>query len=1816
MKIKEALRESEERYRTIVETANDLVWTLDTNGTFTFINKWSEEFTGYKISNLLGTSFFPLVHPEDLTKVKRVFLRTIQGTHQRYEIRIYDSKGKIITLSVNTVALISEGKINGTVSFGRDITERKKMEEELKKTRDYLDNLFYYANAPVIVWDPQFKITRFNPAFELLTGRSAREVIGQSLKILFSPELVVRSMDLIRKAQKGERWETVEINILHVDGSVRVVLWNSATVLGIDGKTPIATIAQGQDITERKRAEEELTGKEKKYRELFDSAPDAIFLADIETGKIIDSNPAASKMLQKSREEIIGIHHTKLHPADLSEDSKRKFETHLRANLEGKSIDPIEHIVLRSDGTKVPVEIMAKKIHLDGRQALQGVFRDITERRQAEEAVRESEERFRLIAENTADTITVLDLNLNITYVSPSILKLRGYTVQEAITQSLDQILTPVSLQKANAIFANQMALEASGKADPFRTVSFELEECCKDGSTIWVEVTMSFLRDNKLEPTGIVTVTRDMTERKRVEEALRVNEEIFSQFMKHSPIYVFFKDDEIKSLRLSANYEKMLGKPLNELLGKTMYDLFPSDFAKKMIADDKQILKEGKELVIEEEFNERYYTTIKFPIHIEGKPLYLAGYTIDNTENMRAEATLRQSEEKYRTLIDNIQDGVFIILDAKMQFVNEAFARMVGYAVEEVIGMDFRQLIAPEDLEMVADRYRRRQSGEDVPKEYEFRMLYKDGKTRIFVNMNVGLIDFRSRVASMGTVKDITERKRAEEELKLNEMRLQLQLELHKLMDAPQPQILDFVNEAILKTAQSKFAFVGLMDDSESVMTIHAWSKDTMAQCAIDEKPIYFPIAESGFWGNCIRERKPIIINDYDASYPNKKGYPAGHVSIRRFMGVPIFDGDKIVAVAAVANKKADYVDSDVTAITALLHKAWEILRRKQAEEKLQAAEKRYRALIEKSSDVIALFDSNGRFLYESPAATQILGYAVNELKGRNAFELVHPDDLQSAAELFAQLVLAPASSVKVAFRFRHKDGSWRYLDAIGTNMLSDPDIQAIIINYRDVTERMQAEDQLRLSEITYRGIIDSVTEAIYIQDENGFFIDVNLAAEKMYGYDKEYFVGRTPEFLSAPGKNDLLKIAEAVKIAFDGEPQYFEFWGLRKDGAIFPKDVSLTSGKYFGRKVVIAIARDITERKRAEEEITMLAHSLRSINECVSITDTENKLIFVNKSFLNTYGYSEEELIGKHISIVGSPNNPPELVVEILPATLRGGWIGELCNKRKDGSEFPIYLSTTTINDKDGKPLGLIGVAIDITERKRAEAELLKLRKAVETSGEVIFMTDRDGIITFVNPEFTRLYGYTAAEVVGKATPRILKSGLIEPDDYELLWQTLLNKHVVKDEIINKTKDDRPLTIESSINPILDERDEIIGFLAIQRDITDRRNAEEKRKSLEAQLQQAQKLESLGTLAGGIAHDFNNILGIIIGHASLLERIPTDPRVMNKHTDAITTAGMRGVGLVKQMLTFARKIDVLIESVKINDIVNEVTTLMGETFPKTITVALHLEKDLPPIDADSTQLHQVILNLCLNARDAMPGGGILTITTCCEPGEMIRTRFPNAAAHDYVLLSVTDTGIGMDEETQRRIFEPFFTTKERGKGTGLGLSLVFGIIENHAGFVTVQSEPDKGATFHCYFPVPPRTVKFTQAVEQTAEKIPGGSETILLVEDEELLRELSKSILESKGYKVITARDGEEGLLEFQRNQKEIRLVISDIGLPKFGGDELYRRLKMLNPQTQMILASGFIEPERRTQFLSEGVKEFIQKPYNLNELLRAVRRVLDKE
>ena len=503
-------------------------------------------------------------------------------------------------------------------------------------------------------------------------------------------------------------------------------------------------------------------------------------------------------------------------------------------------------------------------------------------------------------------------------------------------------------------------------------------------------------------------------------------------------------------------------------------------------------------------------------------------------------------------------------------------------------------------------------------------------------------------------------------------------------------------------------------------------------------------------------------------------------------------------------------------------------------------------------------------------------------------------------------------------------------------------------------------------------------------------------------------------------------------------------------------------------------------------------------------------------------------------------------------------------------------------------------------------------RFRALMENSNDGMAVFDLDGRVTMRSPANTRLLGWKEYKQDGGT---IFDD--MHPDDIPSLKSEigrLSNVKGAQGRVVFRIRhgDGSWRWLEATLSNMLSDP-AVNGIVSNFRDVTERLESE-------ALLKQAQKMESLGTLAGGIAHDFNNILGIILGYSSLITRHIHDEERLSQSVSAIHSAAERGVGLVRQLLMFARKQESELAPVDVNEIVGEAFKLVSETFPKLIIPDLHKDGNIPSVLGDHVQISQCVFNLSVNARDAMmdrkdgkPAGGLLRVATGTASEEMLRKHGIPAEHKPYVTVSVSDTGIGMDDATVARIFEPFFTTKETGKGTGIGLATVFGVMKKHNGFIDVSTRPGEGSVFTLVFPAVQEAGKRGSGDSADASTGNHGNETVLVVEDEEMLRELLKDVLSDSGYKVLTAGSGTEALASIAANP-DVALVISDVGLPGLDGMEVATRIKRGNPDVKVILASGFVDPAAANKIEDSRADGFVNKPYRVSEVLKIIRHTLD--
>jgi two-component system, cell cycle sensor histidine kinase and response regulator CckA len=505
--------------------------------------------------------------------------------------------------------------------------------------------------------------------------------------------------------------------------------------------------------------------------------------------------------------------------------------------------------------------------------------------------------------------------------------------------------------------------------------------------------------------------------------------------------------------------------------------------------------------------------------------------------------------------------------------------------------------------------------------------------------------------------------------------------------------------------------------------------------------------------------------------------------------------------------------------------------------------------------------------------------------------------------------------------------------------------------------------------------------------------------------------------------------------------------------------------------------------------------------------------------------------------------------------------------------------------------------------TARELAASER-RYRTMFEESQDVIYMADINGNLIDINQAGVELFAYASrAELLRANISRDLYEN---PQDGQKFLAAILISGYVRDFEVNlKTKTGKPLVAMITARVEYNENDRIIGYRGIMRDITER-------KLLEHRYLQAQKMESIGLLAGGIAHDFNNILGGILGYASWMKTNLKEDDLFFKPVDTIEKSAQRAAELTGQLLAFARGGKYDTKAASLNSVISESLKIISGTFDKSIVIETDLDKSLPTVEIDVGQIQQVLINLCVNARDAMPGGGRMTIQSSLavlSDGDI--SNQPDAHPGWFAVLSVSDTGVGMDENVRQRIFEPFFTTKEKGKGTGLGLSMVYGVVKNHGGFVHVYSEVGDGTTFRVYLPL---SGKPEVQERGSDEALAGGHESILIIDDEEVIREVAGEILSSYGYRVQLAADGEEGVKIYKKQEPRSDLVILDMIMPRQGGRDTLLKLKKINPAVKVLFSTGYSQNEKVNEILALGVNGFIQKPYQVNNLLSKVREILD--
>jgi two-component system, cell cycle sensor histidine kinase and response regulator CckA len=717
-----------------------------------------------------------------------------------------------------------------------------------------------------------------------------------------------------------------------------------------------------------------------------------------------------------------------------------------------------------------------------------------------------------------------------------------------------------------------------------------------------------------------------------------------------------------------------------------------------------------------------------------------------------------------------------------------------------------------------------------------------------------------------------------------------------------------------------------------------------------------------------------------------------------------------------------------------------------------------------------------------------------------------------------------------------------------------------------------------------------------------------VNGSWESVLGYAREELLARFLDRSIHPEDREAT-LADIEKVRAGVPTRSFENRVRCKDGSY--KWISWSATASTAQQCLYASGRDITENKRSEEHLLRLAQALQNSSEMICMGDRAGRAVFANEALLEASGYREEELLGKPLpETLISGASPTSLAEEIRLSIVRDGkWSGECLQGCKKGPDLPVSLSIGLIKDRNGLVTGTYGISHDVSERKRAERELAErtefLNSLIENCPVGIVAIGSDHSVKLCNPTFEKIFGYWEQDIVGRPLYELLTTPEIraEVDTNRLRFREGKATHTVT----KRARSDGSLVdVEAWAMP-LGPFSNPTGAVVLYQDITER-------KRIEQQLRQAQKMEAVGQLAGGIAHDFNNLLMVILGYANVLSAHPDVGEDLQRKVKEISKAGNRAASLTRQLLAFSRQQVLEPKVLNMNSVVEDVKKMLRRLIKEDIALLTDLDPALGRMKADQGQIEQVIINLAVNARDAMPQGGTLTIkTNNIEVGETSMTTHEPMPRGSYIGLTVSDTGTGMDAETQSHAFEPFFTTKEQGKGTGLGLATVYGVVKQSGGFIRLTSQVGQGTTFEIFFPRVSELVEdFPKDTNRTS--LTGGSETILLVEDDKALRALILSSLREAGYTVIEASEGVAALKIATRQAGAIDLVLTDVVMPGMSGTQMAEKISAEYPHTKILYMSGYSESAGGHQEILRQGRTLLQKPFDLRSLARQVREILN--
>ena len=1652
-----ALKDSENKYRNLFDYATDAIFVQSISGKIISVNNEVVNLLGYSKTELSALNFIDFVVQDSPDFIPKIHNALEEYGHHRFEAHYKKKDGSLVEVEVSMriIKLLDENVIQ---SFVRDITDRKKTQKEISMLAHALKGI----SECISITDLNNKLIFVNDAFVQTYGYSQEELIGKSVNIIRSQK---NSKELYREITEGTKrggWSGELINLSRAGREFPISL--STSVVRDEKGVPVAYIGIASDITERKRLENAIKDSEKDYKGLFENAHDAIIIFRPSDEIILDVNQSACEVYGYTKAEFIGL------PIDIinvqTDESRRRNEETLKIGKTSR-FETKHH---KKDGTEMLLEINATVVDYKGQRAVVSINRDITERRKAEQGLIESEKRYRNLTQNAPIALSRYSMSeKKYVYWNEQFFNQFGYTLEEYngyTKEEKDELIYPEDRKKVHDNFA-------IWKNEGYKGVNhFDYREYSKKDDLMWVDTYSyaDFDENGKVKYVNAIYI--DITERKRIESIILENERKYKNLAENAPISV--GRISLKTQRyeyVNNEFVRQSGYTMEEMNGlgpERLKSLFPPEDSEKL----NQFYADwgAKGFIGSQHLEYRVYNKNKEMLWLDtymyadfddsGKASAINQICIDITERKNSELALKQSENKYRNLTETAPIIVtrYNIGQRSYEFVNDEFVKQSGFTMDEFNRMTPRELdkyTYAEDLEKVSNAYENWVKNSFRGTHHiDYRAYTKSGEL-IWLDsyMYADFDEFGNPYAVNQICINVTDRKEAEEAIIESEKKYK-----NLAVNAP-------IAVTRLKLDVRSYDYVNQEFTRQSGYTLEEYNELN------EESLIEMMYPE---------DREKVFVSYSDWTSEGYKGtLHLDYRIINRFRKVMWLDTYLYADFDIHGNAKAiNQICIDVT-------------EQKKAQEALRESDKRFRALIENSSDMVALLDKEGIFLYASPSTEKILGYNVEkEYEGKSIFDFIHSSDSEFTKKNLSEVAEQTGSKVTFEFRYLAKNGQWIWLEGVAANMMDEQSINSIVLNYRDITERKEAEEELKLQKSYFQQLFENSPEGIVILDNHDRVVNANRGFEKLFRYSLDEIKGKTLSSFLVP--QNLAEQASQISLfVLKGEIINRETIRKRKDGSIV--DVSILGypinleNNQIG---VYGIYRDISERKETEKALRNSEERYKAfvkqssegiwrfeLLEPISVkleAEEQVKHIFkfgylaeCNDIFAQMYGYkTAEEIVGTHLSDMLPETDSRN--IEYMKAFI--------------DSNYRLNNAESFETDKSGKAkifvnnlVGIVendflvrawGTQKNVTEIKEAEEELkrtqMRLATLLSNLPDVVLYETGNGK-EFITENVIELLGYPANKFIDD---RRFFQKIMHPGDAKNVevkvreWHKSGNQGILNTEFRVRREDGTYIWLEDHMVTLKNAAgsEHMAGVLI---DVNEHKKAEEKLKHLAEKLSISnQDLEQFAYVA---SHDLQEPLRMVASYIQLLQRRYKDK--LGSEADEFINYAVDGVvrmkTLINDLLVFSRvnTQELKLEPADTNEILETIKVNLRTAIEESGTV-INAEK-LPVINANKLQLTQLFQNLVSNAikfrGDKTP---VIDISAKHEADEW--------------MFSVTDNGIGIEKEFADRIFIIFQRLHNYAEypGTGIGLAICKKIVEKLGGHIWVESEPGKGSTFNFTIP------------------------------------------------------------------------------------------------------------------------------------------------